>query len=133
VVRFAGRVLADTHAPWLVLETSHPPVYYVPREDVDLAHLDVVDHPTVCEYKGVATYADLVVGEDRSPRACWWYDRPTPGFADLVGAVAFYPQRVDACEVDGELVRAVEGDFYGGWITSKVSGPFKGGPGTWGW
>jgi uncharacterized protein (DUF427 family) len=133
VVRFAGRVVADTHAPFLVCETSHPPVYYVPRDDVDEAVLDAVDHRTYCEFKGVASYADLVVGDDRSPLACWWYDHPTAGFEDLRGAVAFYPQRVDACEVDGEVVRAVEGDFYGGWITSKVSGPFKGGPGTRFW
>jgi uncharacterized protein (DUF427 family) len=133
VVRFAGRVVADTHAPFLVCETSHPPVYYVPRDDVDEDVLDGVDHRTYCEFKGVASYADLVVGEDRSPLACWWYDHPTVGFEDLTRAVAFYPQRVDACEVDGEVVRAVEGDFYGGWITSKVSGPFKGGPGTRYW
>jgi uncharacterized protein (DUF427 family) len=133
VVRFAGRVIADTRAPFLVCETSHPPVYYVPREDVDEDVLDGVDHRTLCEFKGVASYADLTVGEDRSPLACWWYDAPVRGFEELARAVAFYPQRVDACEVDGEVVRAVEGDFYGGWITSKVTGPFKGGPGTRFW
>jgi uncharacterized protein (DUF427 family) len=133
VVRFGGRTIAETRAPWLVLETSHPPVYYVPREDVLDGVLAVREHRTLCEFKGVASYADLVVDQDRSPLACWWYDAPTPRFAALAGAVAFYPQRVDRCEVDGEVVRSVDGDFYGGWITSKVSGPFKGGPGTRFW
>jgi uncharacterized protein (DUF427 family) len=133
VVRYAGEVVADTRAPLLVCETSHPPVYYVPRTDVDERYLEVVDHATFCEFKGLASYADLVVGAHRSSSACWWYDAPTSGFEDLTGAVAFYPQRVDACEVDGEVVRAVEGDFYGGWITSRVSGPFKGGPATRFW
>lgn len=133
VVRVGGEVVAETRRPWLVLETSHPPVYYVPREDVRLDHLERVHHRTFCEYKGVASYADVVVGEHRSSLACWWYEDPTPRFAELVGAVAFYPQRVDACEVDGERVRSVEGDFYGGWITSKVAGPFKGGPSTLWW
>ncbi|MTV27141.1 DUF427 domain-containing protein [Nitriliruptoraceae bacterium ZYF776] len=133
VVRFGGAVVADTRAPIRVLETSHPPVYYLPRADVDTSLLVAVDHATFCEFKGLASYADLVVGERRSPLACWWYDAPTAGFEALVDHVTFYPQRVDACEVDGEVVRSVEGDFYGGWITSRVVGPFKGGPGTLGW
>lgn len=133
VVRFAGQVVADSHAPLLVCETSHPPVYYLPREDVDVARLVPTEDRTLCEFKGLASYADLVVGGLRSPQACWWYEDPVPAFAVLRDAIAFYPQRVDACEVDGELVRAVEGDFYGGWITSKVVGPFKGGPGTRWW
>ena len=137
VVRFAGEVVAETHEPWLVCETSHPPVYYVPRDEVRTDLLEASPHRTFCEFKGVASYADLVVptgdGAARSRVACWWYDAPTSRFLDLVGAVAFYPQRVEGCEVDGEVVRSVEGDFYGGWITSKVSGPFKGGPGTEWW
>jgi uncharacterized protein (DUF427 family) len=133
VVRFGGRTVAETRAPFLVCETSHPPVYYVPRADVDVAVLEPIADRTLCEFKGVASYADLVVEGRRSPAACWWYDAPVPSFAALAGAVAFYPQRVEACEVDGEPVRSVEGDFYGGWITSKVSGPFKGGPGTRFW
>jgi uncharacterized protein (DUF427 family) len=133
VVRFGGEVVADTRRPFRVCETSHPPVYYVPRGDVRTELLEVAHHRTVCEFKGVASYADLVVGSARSPLACWWYDEPTSAFRELVGAVAFYPQRVAACEVDGEVVRTVDGDFYGGWITSRVTGPFKGGPGTEWW
>lgn len=133
VVEFAGEVVADTREAWRVLETSHPPTYYVPREHVrtDL----ILDNPrrTVCEFKGVASYGDLVVGSHRSPSACWWYDEPTPRFQELVGAVCFYPGRVDRCLVDGEVVRAQAGDFYGSWITSRVVGPFKGEPGTEWW
>jgi uncharacterized protein (DUF427 family) len=137
VVRVAGTVVADTHAPFLVLETTHPPVFYVPRDDVRTDLLEVTGHRTFCEFKGVASYGDVVVpqaaGTVRSRQACWWYDAPTPGFEALTGAVAFYPQRVQTCEVDGEVVRSVDGDFYGGWITSAFSGPFKGGPGTEWW
>lgn len=137
VVRFAGEEIARSDAPWLVCETSHAPTYYLPRADVRTDLLEPVHHRTFCEFKGVASYADLVVptadGTARSRLACWWYDEPTERFAELAGAVTFYPQRVDACEVDGETVRRVEGDFYGSWITSKVAGPFKGGPGTEWW
>lgn len=133
VVEAGGVVLADSRRAVRVLETSHPPTYYVPTADV---HWDLVvpnDHHTVCEFKGVATYGDVVVGQHRIRDACWWYARPAPGFELLAGAVCFYPQRVGRCLVDGEPVRAVDGDFYGGWITARVVGPFKGGPGTLGW
>lgn len=133
VVEFAGLVVAETRAAWRVLETSHPPTYYVPREDVRLDLLETNHRRTICEFKGVASYADLVVDGRRAADACWWYDEPTPRFAQLAGAVAFYPSRVDRCTVDGEEVRSSEGDFYGGWITSRVAGPFKGGPGTQWW
>jgi uncharacterized protein (DUF427 family) len=133
VVRFADRVVAESTAPWRVLETSHPPVYYLPRDDVDTTLLEPSDRVTICEFKGAARYADLVVGDRRSPSACWWYPDPVARFAALAGAVAFYPHRVDEVRVDDEVVRAVQGDFYGGWVTSRVVGPFKGGPGTAGW
>jgi hypothetical protein len=68
-----------------------------------------------------------------SPAACWWYATPTPDFASIAGWIAFYPSRVDRITVDGEVVRPVGGDFYGSWVTSRVAGPFKGGPGTEGW
>ena len=87
----------------------------------------------MCEFKGTATYWDLVVGDVRVPGAAWSYERPTPGYAEIAGAVAFYPGKVDECRVDGEVVRAQGGDFYGGWITDGITGPFKGAPGTSGW
>jgi uncharacterized protein (DUF427 family) len=133
VVRFGGRVIAESTAPWRVLETSHPPVYYLPRGDVDVTALVPVERTTICEFKGVARYADLSVGGRRSSTACWWYPRPVAAFAPLADAVAFYPHRVDEVLVDDERVRAVQGDFYGGWVTSRVVGPFKGGPGTAWW
>lgn len=133
VVRFGGRVIAETTRPWRVLETSHPPVYYVPRTDVDTGVLRRTDRVTVCEFKGAARYADLVLGDLLAPSACWWYPRPSRRFAPLADAVAFYPHLVDEATVDGEVVEAVQGDFYGGWVTSRVVGPFKGGPGTAGW
>jgi len=116
-----------------VLETSHAPVYYLPPEDVRLDRLEPIARRTFCEFKGAAAYADLVVGDRRSPAACWWYPHPTPGFAAIAGWIAFYPSRVDRVTVEGETVRSVPGDFYGSWVTSRVAGPFKGGPGTEGW
>ena len=133
VVEFAGRVVADTRRAIRVLETSHPPSYYLPHRDVDVSLLEIAAHRTWCEWKGEATYADLVVGRRRSPLACWWYPSPAPAYAPLAGHISFYPSRVDRALVDGEEVRGSEGDFYGGWITSRVVGPFKGAPGTAGW
>lgn len=133
VVTHRGIVLGDTRNALRVLETSHPPTYYLPFEDVNWDVLEAVPGSTVCEFKGVANYADIVIGDQRIPRAAWWYPTPHRGFEALVDHLALYPGRVDEATVDGEKVVAQEGDFYGGWITSRVSGPFKGAPGTWGW
>lgn len=133
VVRFAGRLVADTDRSMRVLETSHAPVHYLHPEDVDLALLEPNRRRTVCEFKGAASYADLVVGERRASDACWWYDTPSDRFAELAGWITFYPSLVDEITLDGEIVRPVGGDFYGSWVTSRVVGPFKGGPGTEGW
>lgn len=133
VVEFAGRVIADTRAALRVLETSHPPSYYLPLGDVDGEVLHHNPRRTFCEFKGRAAYVDLVTGERRSELAGWYYPEPTPGFAALAGHLTFYPGRVDRCLVDGEVVTASDSDFYGGWITSRVVGPFKGAPGTAWW
>ena len=132
-VKFAGRVIAESGRGWRVLETSHPPTYYFATEDVDATALQPGTGSSWCEFKGRARYFDLVVGEARSASAAWGYPQPSKGFEELAGAIAFYPSRVSACFVDGERVWAQEGDFYGGWITSQVAGPFKGGPATRGW
>jgi uncharacterized protein (DUF427 family) len=129
----AERVIVDSDRCWRVLETSHPPVYYVPRDQIADGVLAIGEGRSYCEFKGVATYWDLVVGDVRVPQAGWSYENPTAAYAEMAWAVAFYPSRVDECRVDGEVVRAQEGDFYGGWITSDITGPFKGGPGTSGW
>lgn len=132
-VRFGGVDLADTMRAKRVLETSHPPVYYVPPEDIRMEYLRPSDGGSWCEWKGRASYYDAVVGESVAPKAGWYYTDPTPPFRDLKGYVAFYPSKMDACFVNGERVEAQEGDFYGGWVTANIVGPFKGGPGTWGW
>ncbi|MFI5932186.1 DUF427 domain-containing protein [Actinoplanes sp. NPDC051494] len=128
-ITHAGQVVVDSDRCWRVLETSHPPVYYVPRDEIAPGVLREAPGRSFCEFKGDATYWDL--GTVR--QAGWSYENPTEGYADLAGAVAFYPSRVGECRVDGELVRAQDGDFYGGWITPDIAGPFKGGPGTTGW
>ncbi len=133
VVVFGGVVVADTHAARRVLETSHPPVYYIPPEDVRMEHLEPASGTSYCEFKGQASYYTLRVDKAVAQEAAWCYPKPSPGFESIRGHVAFYPGRVDACYVDGELVRAQEGGFYGGWVTSDVVGPFKGAPGTRGW
>lgn len=133
VVEFAGERIAETRSAFRVLETSHPPTYYIPPEDIHREFLVASNLGTFCEFKGRAAYWTLVVGRRRSENAGWYYPEPTPAFAAIKDHVAFYPSRVDACYVDGERVQAQKGDFYGGWITADIVGPFKGGPGTMGW
>ncbi len=132
-VRFAGKVLARTNRAFRVLETSHPPTFYIPPEDVDGSMLVPARGTSVCEWKGVASYFDVVSGDRIAKRAAWCYPNPTPAFAPMAGYLSFYAHQMDACFVDDEQVQAQEGDFYGGWITSQVVGPFKGAAGTWGW
>jgi uncharacterized protein (DUF427 family) len=130
----AGYVVVDTTSAWRILETSQPPGYYVPRTAVDATVLRPSGHHTFCEWKGTASYVDLAVpGAAVIADAAWWYPTPSPAYAAIAGHLAFYPQKVDACFVDDEQVDANDGSFYGGWITSKIVGPFKGGAGTWGW
>lgn len=133
VVRFADAVVADTHRALRVLETSQPPGFYIPPDDVDLSLLEPSSSRTFCEWKGQAAYHSIRVGDRLAVDAAWSYPEPTPAFAAIRNHLAFYPQRVDECRVDDEVVIANEGSFYGGWITSKVVGPFKGAPGTAHW
>ncbi len=132
-VEFGGQVVAETRKAFRVLETSHPPVFYLPPEDVRDEFVVRSARSSFCEFKGRALYFDLLVGDRRSKDVGWFYPSPTREFAPIAGFLAFYPGRVDACFVDGERVQAQEGDFYGGWITGAIVGPFKGGPGTRGW
>jgi uncharacterized protein (DUF427 family) len=133
VVELGGAVVAESTRALRVLETSTPPAFYVPPDDVDLSLLVPTTGATTCEWKGRAAYLDVVVGERRAAAGAWTYREPTVGFEAIGGHLAFYAQKMDRCTVAGEVVQAMEGDFYGGWITSKVVGPFKGAPGTWGW
>jgi uncharacterized protein (DUF427 family) len=134
-VVLGGGVIAESDRAHRVLETSHPPVYYVPREDIgDGAMAPSGGRGSFCEFKGAASYLD-VIGTDgtRVSRAAWFYPAPSPGYEVIRDAVGFYPALMDECTLDGEVVAAQAGDFYGGWISSEVAGPFKGGPGTFGW
>ncbi len=132
-VVLGGEVVARSNATYRVLETSHPPTYYLPRESFTEGVLVATEGTSYCEWKGAAAYFDLVAPGRTAPRAAWTYPQPTRGFEALVGHIAVMPGQVDRCVVDGETVLPQAGGFYGGWITSKVVGPFKGEPGTWGW
>lgn len=128
-----GQIVAETTRGLRVLETSHPPVYYFPPEDVHTEFFVPTPEGSFCEFKGRAVYWDVLVNGKRAERAAWSYPKPSGPFTALEGYVAFYADRVDACFVDDERATPQPGGFYGGWITSKVVGPFKGEAGTWGW
>ena len=116
-----------------VLETSHPPVYYLPPEDINMGFLVATHKQSYCEWKGHAQYYDIVIGTDRIKDAAWAYPSPSRAFGPICNHLAFYPHLMDACFIDGERVVAQAGGFYGGWITKDIVGPFKGEPGTMGW
>ena len=128
-----GATLADSGRAIRVLETSHPPTFYLPPGDVDMLRLHEVPGSSLCEWKGLASYYDVPGARAMRPRVAWTYHEPTPAFRQIADYIAFYPQAMDACYVGEERVQAQEGDFYGGWITSSIRGPFKGGIGTMGW
>ncbi|NJN21344.1 MAG: DUF427 domain-containing protein [Leptolyngbya sp. RL_3_1] len=132
-VVFNGVTLAASQRTYRVLETSHPPTYYIPLEDVQQQYLTPTQRSSFCEWKGRAQYFTVTVGDRTDIDAIWSYPQPTPAFQAIQNYIAVYPSRMDACYVDDELVQAQAGDFYGGWITSNIVGPFKGGAGTWGW
>lgn len=131
-VALDGVALAETTHAIRVLETSQPPAYYIPPDDVAMEHLEATGRHTHCEWKGRASYFTVTVGDTVVPDVAWTYHRPVRHYAALTDHVAFYPQRLD-CSVDGEAVVANEGAFYGGWITTDIVGPFKGGAGSAGW
>jgi uncharacterized protein (DUF427 family) len=133
VVRLGATTLAETRRGLRILETTHPPVYYFPPDDVDWSRLDASVRTTFCEWKGAAAYVDAVIGGHRVPEVGWRYLDPKDDYAALRDHVAFYAGRVDECTVDGEVVTPQPGGFYGGWITADLTGPFKGEPDSWGW
>ena len=133
VITLGGVTIADTTDAVRVLETSHPPVYYLPRSAFAAGSLEPAEGSSFCEFKGIAGYLTVRGATAVAENAAWFYPRPSPGFEVLADRVAVYPSAMQSCEVDGELVVAQAGDFYGGWITSRVVGPFKGEPGTLGW
>ena len=132
-VVLGGVRVASTRAAYRVLETSHPPTYYLPADAFAPGTLRPAEGSSFCEWKGRASYLDVLGGTTVAPRAAWTYPEPTPPFEAIAGHVAVYPAAMDRCTVDGETVVPQPGGFYGGWVTSAVVGPFKGGPGTHGW
>lgn len=132
-VNHAGQNIVRTDAAIRILETSHPPVFYLPLTDVNREFLKESEHRSFCEWKGKAQYFHLVIGGELIRNAAWFYPEPKESYAALKNHVAIYPSKVDECLVNGEKAKAQEGDFYGGWITKNIAGPFKGSPGSFGW
>lgn len=130
---FNGVAIAATNNSYRVLETSHPPVYYLPPQDLRLDLLQPESGQSFCEWKGLAKYYNLVVGDKIAQKVAWYYPEPTPAFAEIAEYVAFYAQPMDSCSINGEQVIPQPGGFYGGWITENIVGPFKGEPGSFGW
>lgn len=132
-VEFGGIVLARSDASFRVVETASPPVFYLPPDDVQVERLQRSTHASWCEWKGRAEYWTVTVGERRAIHAAWSYPDPRPGYEALRGYFAFYAGKMDRCLVGDQPVDAQAGDFYGGWITPDIVGPFKGDPGTEHW
>ena len=132
-IRLGGETIAETREAFRVLETFHPPSWYLPRGAFRPGVLRPAPGASHCEWKGRARYWTLAAGGVLAERAGWSYPDPTPAFADLQDHVEVYAGRMDACLEDGEQVVPQPGGFYGGWITAELVGPFKGGPGTLGW
>ena len=133
-IEHRGVTLVDSTRAWRVLETSHPPVYFVPQEDVREGALQPSSRrASGCEWKGRAVYFDVDVGGELLPASAFAYPDPTPAFKPIADCVAFYAGPFEACRVGAEVAQPQPGDFYAGWITRDVVGPFKGEPGTMGW
>lgn len=131
-VEFNGKIIAETHAAKRVLETSQPPAYYFPPDDVSKEFLTELKEFTYCEWKGHAYYFDVKTDGETAEKAAWFYPNPNKKYGGIKNYIGFYPNRLD-CFVDAEKVKPQEGSFYGGWITDNIVGPFKGGRGTAGW
>lgn len=132
-VIFNGAEIAHSSQTQRVLETSHPPVYYIPQQDIRMECLEPISGTTYCEWKGQAKYFDVVMSDQRAIKAAWSYPDPTNTFKSIAGYIAFYAHKMGTCFVDNERVDAQQGGFYGGWVTSDIVGPFKGKPGSAGW
>jgi len=132
-ILFNRVTIVDTKRAYRVLETSHPPVYYIPPQDIEMRYLVKENGRSFCEWKGQAAYYSVVVNGRTAKNVGWTYPHPTPNFSAIKDYVAFYAAPMDACLVDGETVTPQPGNFYGGWITKDIVGPFKGESGTMGW
>lgn len=126
-------VILDSSNSYRILETSHPPTYYIPIADFKRGAVIKASGSSFCEWKGSAEYYNLESGDKIVRKCAWGYPNPNSRFAQVKDHISVYAHLMEACYVNDELVQAQEGDFYGGWITSNIVGPFKGGEGTWGW
>ena len=132
-VIFNGVEIINSHTSYRILETSHPPTYYISPDDVQMAYFQEINQSSLCEWKGRASYYDISVNGKTAKGAAWFYQQPSAPYQAMMGYVALYAHLMEACYVNDERVDAQAGGFYGGWITSDVVGPFKGAPNTWGW
>lgn len=130
---FNGVTIVHTQKSYRVLETSHPPSYYIPPEDIRMEYLHSTPKLSFCEWKGQGNYYTIKVEDKEAINVAWYYPNPTPEFAAIKDYVAFYADPMDECLVNGEKVTPQPGNFYGGWITSDIVRPFKGVAGSWGW
>ena len=128
-----GTALVDSQNAWRTLETSHPPTYYIPQADIVMEHLRTNSRRTMCEWKGQARYFDIVAGDRAITAGAWCYSDPSPAFESIRDYIAFYPDPLDKCLIDGEQITPQPGQFYGGWISQYEAGPFKGVPGSQFW
>ena len=133
MVEFGGVEIVRSERSLRILETSHPPAFYIPPENVRPEYLESSEKSTFCEFKGWAAYFHLKIENRHSENAAWCYSEPSPGYEAIAGFYSFYPAKMDECTVGGHLVTPQSGDFYGGWITPEIVGPFKGEPGTMSW
>jgi uncharacterized protein (DUF427 family) len=133
LVILGGVEICETRTSWRILEKGHPPTYYLPRSAFIADSLRPASGTSFCEWKGWASYLDVIGGSKVAPRGAWYYAHPKAHYSAILDHVAVYPGAMDECLVDGERVVPQPGNYYGGWITSNVSGPFKGGPGTESW
>jgi uncharacterized protein (DUF427 family) len=132
-IYFNDVLIAETLHAYRVLETSHPPVYYIPPKDIHQKYLAKSDQTTFCEWKGKGSYYNVLVKDKIMRDAAWFYTDPKKGFEAIRNYPAFYAHKMDKCIVNGEAVIPQPGNFYGGWITKNIVGPFKGVEGSWGW
>jgi len=123
-------LIADSSDVKRVLETSSPPVYYMPTQDIEMKYFLKSERRSLCEWKGAASYYSIKVHDKTVHDAAWYYPNPTPSFESIRNYIAIYPHNMDACFVEGEIAQSQAGNFYGGWITNDIVGPFKGEGGT---
>ena len=133
VIRWAGAEIARSTRSIRVMETAHPPSFYLPWDDILEGCLEPAEGSSLCEWKGPARYWTLALGDRRLARVAWGYPTPLEGAEAIADRISFYPHPELDCRVAGEPVSAQPGGFYGGWITAELTGPFKGAPGSEGW